>query len=1001
MNKSLDNMAPEGTTTGELGSKVENFEMMIARLEAKLDCLQIKDDAMKKSKLIEALDDEKLGWYLKMKNKETMTYENVTEKLKEKYKKLHKKETILQKISRILLVKRQEYGQSTGNYINEMIKEAGELDIRMIIAIISATCHKTVYARIEWQRITTISDLKMQAELVDRKITLENKKKTENNSKSEKWVNTQPSKFNKNDQSSCLKILKKKENVKVNNDVGNQQPLSRVISPTLKVPKLQEKVTEEFLRKEFETVCNMNMASTGYTGMECEIKTPPGKIVKAKATRVKASMLEKVDKEIDNLETKGYIKDSESKWRNPIRPVIKPDESVRMCMNMMALNTLVEKDEEDIPRIEDILDKMQGNRYFTVIDLKEGYFQIRIAEQDKEKTAFEINDKKYEWNRMPMGFKNAPMIFQRIMKKELKELIHKGVEVYLDDIVIYSKDENEHDSILMKVMSILEEKNLKINMEKIQLKKPEVLLLGRIVNGEHVRIPEEQREEILTFKEPKTKTDLQRFLGTINYHSRFIDNYGEKTAKLYEILKDNKTMGDWTDEHSKQFTALQEEINREVIRYHPDYKKDFILETDASNTGVGAILLQIGKNGEKKVIKPAAKKFAENETKWGITEKELFAVIWAIRRFDEYLRGRKFHLITDHKALEWMKSKEDFGNAKIQKWLEEIYEYDFTVEYRKGEEMGEADALSRQYKENDETNEATKQQEEAILKAHIAVGHRGIDTTEYELVRSLTKWPKQKEQIKKVIKECEICNRNKVKNKGGSIFIETSKKLEIVGVDILEIENTYILVGIDYFTRRAVAEIIRNKSAEKVTTVIENWCKQLGNPENIITDQGPEFKNAWMEDLCIRRSIYHHMTSTEHHEANGRVERLLRTIREAYRKDIENKGEMEEKIKEIINRYNDSKHSGIGVSPKEAWEMDSKELKNKEKSAYEKKFKKKNREKFIESQIIGVKEIPTNKENQRYGKTGKIIKVLDNDAYLVKCGDKIEKRHHQHLSAVS
>lgn len=197
---------------------------------------------------------------------------------------------------------------------------------------------------------------------------------------------------------------------------------------------------------------------------------------------------EKVNKEIGSLKAKGYIRDSTSKWRSPIRPVLKPDGTVRMCMNMMALNELVKKDNEDIPRIEDILDNLQGSKIFTVLDLKEGYFQIGIAESDKEKTAFEMNDKKYEWNRMAMGLKNGPMIFQRIMNRELNPLPHEGVEVYLDDIVVHARDEEEHDKIVMRVMEILREKNLKVNMDKIQLRKSEAKLLGRIVNGSKIRI---------------------------------------------------------------------------------------------------------------------------------------------------------------------------------------------------------------------------------------------------------------------------------------------------------------------------------------------------------------------------------------------------------------------------------------------------------------------------------------------------------------------------------
>jgi hypothetical protein len=166
--------------------------------------------------------------------------------------------------------------------------------------------------------------------------------------------------------------------------------------------KPTEGLTDEFLRVEFHKVCNLDETNTYYPGEECIIETtPPDAIVQMKPMRVKSTMKLLVGQEIKNLMRKGYIRRSGSEWRSPIRPVMKPDGSVRMCMNLMRMNQYVKKDNESIPIMDDILDNMQGSKVFTVVDLKEGYFQIAIAKRDKHKTAFEINDKKYEWNRMP------------------------------------------------------------------------------------------------------------------------------------------------------------------------------------------------------------------------------------------------------------------------------------------------------------------------------------------------------------------------------------------------------------------------------------------------------------------------------------------------------------------------------------------------------------------------------------------------------------------------
>ena len=201
----------------------------------------------------------------------------------------------------------------------------------------------------------------------------------------------------------------------------------------------REEWCEEFICENYKEITDMNLNTGLYPGEKCRIKTLEGKEVRAAECNIKKGMQDLVNIAIEDLLKKKYIARSTSTWNNMIRPVLKPDKSIRLCLNLMALNEITESDKHRLPNIDDILDTMQGNEYFSVLDLKEGYYQIELEPSDRYKTAFTINNKKYEWNVMPMGYKNAPAIFQRIMEQELREWLGSGCLVYLDDIKILLK----------------------------------------------------------------------------------------------------------------------------------------------------------------------------------------------------------------------------------------------------------------------------------------------------------------------------------------------------------------------------------------------------------------------------------------------------------------------------------------------------------------------------------------------------------------------------------
>lgn len=260
-----------------------------------------------------------------------------------------------------------------------------------------------------------------------------------------------------------------------------------------------------------------------------------------KGTRIPQGLKAKVREYIGELILRGILRKSDSQWRNPIRAIEKEDGSIRLVMSCMALNDICKKDSYSIPEIKRLIEATQGSNYLTVIDLKEGYYQIEIEEKDKMKTAFEFEGGVYEWCGMIMGYKNAPMVFQRIMCKMLEEKIGKGVEVYMDDILIHADNLDKHNKLVQWVLLKLQKNNMQINVKKIQFGLNEVKILGVNVNGRE-KIPLEiKKNQAMEYKRPSNFTELRRFLGLAGWFREFIPRFSILAEDLYSCLNKKKS----------------------------------------------------------------------------------------------------------------------------------------------------------------------------------------------------------------------------------------------------------------------------------------------------------------------------------------------------------------------------------------------------------------------------------------------------------------------------
>ena len=316
----------------------------------------------------------------------------------------------------------------------------------------------------------------------------------------------------------------------------------------------------------------------------------------------------------------------------------------------------------------------------------------------------------------------------------------------------------------------------------------------------------------------------------------------------------------------------------------------------------------------------------------------MFAIKFGIQKFEYELRGRKFHIKTDHKCLQEIVNKNEFKNAKINRWLDEIQQHDFTISYKKGEEIGLADSLSRLPAEELEIEKSIKLK---IFESHLKVGHRGVDETWYALDEETRKIDNIRKIIKLTLENCKQCIKYNDKNYGGSIYVTTNKINEKWGLDIMNNSGKYVLIAIDYFSRLGMAEEVQNKSSQEIIKFLKRSINKWGKPDEIVTDNAKEFIGNEFEQFLTNSSIIHRKTSKESHKSNGRVERLIKTIRKSILKS------KDLNIKEIMERYNNTRHSAIKGTPCEVINgkigaLDA----NQGKDNYAARFKTLNREEF-------------------------------------------------------
>uniref|UniRef100_A0A914YY30 RNA-directed DNA polymerase n=1 Tax=Panagrolaimus superbus TaxID=310955 RepID=A0A914YY30_9BILA len=403
---------------------------------------------------------------------------------------------------------------------------------------------------------------------------------------------------------------------------------------------------------------------------------------------------------VESLLRQRAIERSSSPWNSPVVLVLKKDGSIRMCVDYRRLNAVTRKDAYPLPNQDALLMNLYIIKYFTALDLASGYYQIPMADKDKDKTAFSVLGELFHFLVLPFGMSTSPACFNRMMQVVFGDLIGKSVFVYLDDILIATETEEEHLLLLEEIFKRLIHYKLMLKPKKCEIARTQLCYLGHVVSDRGVELGKDKVEKVQNFPPPRTVSQVRQFIGLASCHRKFIEGFSTITSPLLALTKKD-TKFEWSEKEEKAFEKLKEKLVTAPILAQPDYEsaiegsKPFIIRTDACKTGVGAVLTQEGEDKRLHPLFYISKACSEAERNYSITQLEALAVVVAMRKLRTFVMGAKDVVRTDHQPLIGL-----FRNANLSpqliRWALELQEYrDLKMEFVKGKANTVADALSR------------------------------------------------------------------------------------------------------------------------------------------------------------------------------------------------------------------------------------------------------------------------------------------------------------------
>ncbi|GKC40556.1 reverse transcriptase domain-containing protein [Tanacetum coccineum] len=717
--------------------------------------------------------------------------------------------------------------------------------------------------------------------------------------------------------------------------------------------------------------------------IEFRIDLIPGAspVVRSPYRLAPSEMLE-LSNQLKELQEKGFIRPSHSPWGAPVLFVKKKDGSMRMCIDYRELNKLTIKNRYPLPRIDDLFDQLQGACCFSKIDLRSGYHQLRVREEDIPKTAFRTRYGHFEFTVMPFGLTNAQAIFMDLMNCVYKPYLDKFVIVFIDDILIYSKSEEEHEVHLKTIFDLLKKEKLYAKFSKCEFWLQEVQFLGHVVNRDCIQVDPSKVESVKNWKTPKSSTEIRSFLGLAAYYRRFIENFSKIANPLTLLTQKNKTYV-WGNEQDDAFCILNEKLCNALVLALPDGPDDFVVYYDASKQGFGSVLMQRGK-----VIAYASRQLKKHEKNYTTHDLKLGVVVFALKIWRHYLYGTKSVIYTDHKSLQYIFDQKDL-NMRQRRWIELLSDYECEIKYHPGKANVVADALSRKERlkprrvramsitihsglktkileAQGTTSKDLKAPAEWLrgLETHFerrddggiyffkriwipSVGgvrklimdeaytsrysiHPGADKMYYDL-RDLYWWPGMKRDVAEYVSRCLTCSKIKAEHQKPSGLLQQPEipewKWEKITMDLVtklpRSNNGYdaIWVIVDRLTKSAHFLPIREDyKTEKLARIyINEIVARHGVSVSIISDRDGRFASHLWQALQKALGTKLHMSTAYHPETDGQSERTIQTLEDMLRACVMDfGGSWDTHLPLVEFSYNNSYHASIKCAPFEA-----------------------------------------------------------------------------------
>ena len=424
--------------------------------------------------------------------------------------------------------------------------------------------------------------------------------------------------------------------------------------------------------------------------------------------RFSTQEMDELQKQLQELIDDGRIQPSESPWGTNVLFVKKKDGTLRFCVDYRGLNDLTVKNSYPLPHTEELFDRLAGARYFSKIDLRSGFHQIFLAPEDRAKTAFRTRYGHFEWTVLPMGLTNAPATFQNVMNSAFRHMLDRCVLVFLDDIVVYSRTLEDHARDVRAVFEQLRKYGLCAKLSKCELFRTEIEFLGHRVGRDGLRVMADKVKAVSDWPQPNNAHDVRSFLGLAGYYRRFVESFSKIAAVLHDLTHTADTGSQrsgskaqpppfvWTDKHQAAFDLLKDRLRNAPVLALPNPDLPYVVNTDASDYATGAVLQQDQGRGLQPIAY-CSHKMTDPETRYPVHDKEMLAIVRALGEWRTYLHGRQpftIRIRTDHNSLQYFMTQPSLS-ARQARWLDKLADFDFKIEYVKGETNNVADALSR------------------------------------------------------------------------------------------------------------------------------------------------------------------------------------------------------------------------------------------------------------------------------------------------------------------